>query len=183
VNEIQGELAEIVNAAKATLYGVEGDVTFLPTPHWLFAADGSLLSAKYDQFTTGDSSRPYLGALNLAGNTLDQAPPYKFDVSGQYKWDVSFGEAALKLEYSASGKVYFSPYNLSYIAQKAYGDLNAYLTFTNDDARWAVSLFALNLTDEIHYSAKGVDSVLIGSPAVGYIAPPRTFGVTLSYKL
>ena len=183
VSEITNNSVQIVNAARATLKGVEADAQYSPDVRWLFGVDASLLSSRYDTFNTGDSDRAYLGTLNLSGNQLTDAPPYKVDASAQYKWPLAFGDAVLRGDYSATGKVYFSPYNLATSSQKAYGELNASLAFIDAAGHWSVTMFVKNLNDSIHYNFKGVDSALVGFPIAGTLAPPRTFGITLGYKL
>ena len=182
VNEITSTIVEIVNAASATLKGIEGDVSFIPATNWLFTFDASLLSSRYNSFLTEDASRPALGTLNLAGNRLTDAPPYKADVTGQYTWHPSIGDLSLQGQYTGTGKVYFTPYNLDNTAQSSYSKYNAFLTLSNRDKGLSETLFVRNIGNTTVYTERVVDSALIGSPITGNFEPPRTFGVILNYK-
>ena len=179
VNKIVGNLIETVNAAKATLYGLEANASFIPADHFLFTVNGSLLHSRYDTFTTGDAARTYLGTINLAGNELDQAPPYKIDVTGQYTWGTSYGNVILEGDYTATGRVYYSAFEQAADSQAAYETINGFLKLDNTEHRWSAEIFAKNITDTRYYDSKVIDSSTIGSPLAGILAAPRTFGVEL----
>jgi len=181
VNQITPLTVEIVNAAKATLKGAEADITWIPIEHLTLSADASYLSSRYDKFSTEDSTRPGLGVLNLAGNQLDQAPPYKFDLAAQYTWPVALGDLSLRGEWSGTGKTYFSPFDLNYVAQGQYSMVNAFLTLATTH-HWTASLFVRNLTNTTAYSEKFISSALVGSVVNGILEPPRTFGGSVEYR-
>ncbi len=190
VGKVQGELVVLENAAVAEVYGVEGEFTFEPVDNLEFNLNASLLNARFDEYITADQARPAgdgvtldengVPAFNLSGNALPQAPDYTVDLGVQYTFDLPNASLTLRAESYWSDQVYFSAFNRDEISQEAYDIQNAYITYALDNGI-RLSGFVRNIGDEEIRSAGQVASALLGSPVVGFVKPPRTYGVTISF--
>jgi iron complex outermembrane receptor protein len=58
--------------------------------------------------------------------------------------------------------------------------VNANISVTSPDGRWTVNAWGKNLTDETIY----VGTFILNSSRTnaGFLAPPRTYGVTVGYN-
>ncbi|MEQ9661901.1 MAG: TonB-dependent receptor [Parasphingopyxis sp.] len=186
VGTVQGQLLVLENAASAEIYGLEGEFMIEPVDNLIFALNASWLHARFTDYVTADQARPGgdgvtidengLPAFDLAGNALPQAPDYTIDLSVQYTFDVPGGELTLRGESYWSDRVYFSAYNRDVVSQEPYDLQNAFVTYASDDG-WRLTGFIRNIANDTIRSAGQVATVLLGSPVVGFVRPPRTFGV------
>lgn len=173
--------AQTVNAARAKIYGVEGELTAIPVPQLQFDLTAAYLHARYRDFMTADPARPQLGVLDLAGNELIQSPPYTITLGVQYGIETPFGEVTLRGEGNWIGRVFFSPYNRPEVSQPSYAKYNAFLNMDFSNGMTA-SLFVRNITDKTTVGYSYVTTSLYGSNIVGALAAPRTYGVELGWK-
>jgi iron complex outermembrane receptor protein len=180
VQELLGLELEIVNAARATVKGVELSIAAMPIQQLRFDVSVGLLDAKYDNYASIDPARSDLGILNLAGNTLTNAAPYTGNVSGEYTVPTPLGSFALRAESRLVAKTYLSQYNLTSQSAPKTSTTNLLLRYVDPSARWTVSLWAKNLENKVVPTA---DSVTAGGgdPITGSLSPPRTYGVTVRY--
>ena len=81
-------------------------------------------------------------------------------MSGTYAWQDDYNFDALGLT-----------------TQDAYGVVNASIGYRSPDEKLRVSLWGNNLTDEDYFAIANIN--VLGT--FGNFAPPRTYGVTLSY--
>jgi iron complex outermembrane receptor protein len=120
--------------------------------------------------------------VQLSGNRLVQAPEWAWTLRGIYDFATPYngwnGEAVLEASYKDD--VYFTQFNYVALGQESVTTINANLKFTSPDEKWALNLWGKNLTDEDIYTGT---FIINGSRTnAGNLAPPRTFGATLSYN-
>ena len=179
------------NAASADINGAEAEFTWLATDQ--FSIDGSVtyLDATYSDYVTTDPFDTVFFLLGLAppapleqlsGNRLVQAPEWAWTLRGIYDFATPYngwsGEAVLEASYKDD--VYFTQFNYDALGQESVTTINANLKFTSPDEKWALNLWGKNLTDEDIYTGT---FIINGSRTnAGNLAPPRTFGATLSYN-
>lgn len=183
VSQVVGPTVLVVNAAKATIKGIEAEITAVPVRNLQLEVNVGLLDGRYNQFQTKDAARLVLGVLNLAGNHLTQSPNYTIDLAAQYKLQVSSGDITLRAESRLVDRVFFTPFNTSYADQPAHHTENLFLTYESAKAGWTVSAFVRNLANNT-IKAYGIISStqLTGAPLLGTLEPPRTFGAEVRYK-
>lgn len=181
VNQIVGQTDVVTNAARATVDGVEVESVIHPTNHLRIEANGAWLNARFDQFMTGDSSRPQLGVLNLAGHDLPGAPHFNASIGAFYDMPVSTGTVTLGARFNWKSRIYFSEFNIPISSQSAVGKLDLSLNFKSQDQHWSAGLFALNATDVQVKGNVVVISSLLGSLALGTYQPGRQVGVSIGY--
>jgi iron complex outermembrane receptor protein len=164
------------NAASAEIEGMEVEATWLVTDQFTIDASLTYLDATFSDYITTDPFDtvfaqfgliPAAPSQQLRGNNLVQAP--------EWAWT---GQAALEAAYKDN--VYFTQFNYDALGQDSVTSINANLKFTSADETWALNLWGKNLTDELIYTGT---FILNGSRTnAGMLAPPRTFGATLSYN-
>jgi iron complex outermembrane receptor protein len=171
-----------VNAAGATMQGVEIEITAIPFDNLEVGYSGAFLKGEYDEFSDVDA----------AGNTIDRsdedmvrAPEYNHFLSVQYFLNTSIGTIVPRAEVQFKGE---TDYHLSAegSASKAWVSdtatiYNARLTWTSPDQEWQASLFGRNLGNE-YYLTGGTDvtnTLNVGNLTYG---DPRTYGGEVSFN-
>ncbi len=194
VNQIVGPLVQVTNAARATINGIEAELTLRPVQPLRIALNAAWLDAKFDEFFTADDARPgflpdtkiidgvLVQGIQLAGNRLPTSPKYTVSAGAYYDVPVSGGTVTLGGRYDWKSRVYFSEFNLPVSSQKAVGKLNLSVRYESDDERWNASIFALNVTNEQVRENVVVVSSLIGSLGVTRYQPARQIGLSIGYK-
>ncbi|MET0370508.1 MAG: TonB-dependent receptor [Sphingobium sp.] len=169
----------VQNAAKARLWGIEGEADVRVAEGLTFSSAFGYLHPKYLSFA--DFSGP--GAtLRDRRNEDWPAPKLNFRVGGRYSIPTSAGDAALDLVYAWQSKQNMQPQGLArdQLTQRAYGLLSGRLSLNIDSLGMEVALFGRNLLDKDYYTAG------ISIEAVGFnmLEPgdPRTFGIQLTKK-
>lgn len=193
VGKVQGQLLVLENAATARIYGLEGELTLRPVRDFTLNLNASWLHARFRSYVTADQARPGgdgttidpssgLPAFDLRGNDLPQSPNYTIDLSAEYV--VRLGDASITLrgESSWSDRVYFTPFNRNELSQSPFSLQNAFITYDAGDSHWRATAFIKNIANKTVKASGQVGTSLLGSPAIGFLQPPRTYGVTLGYR-
>src|SRR5687768_3471538 len=103
------------NAAKATIKGIEAELSWLITPVDRLVGNVGWLSAKFDEFFTCDSATVDCGNpanfVDLAGSNLRHAP--KFSLTAYYEHDFRFrgGSIIPRVQVHYQDKSYLSEFN------------------------------------------------------------------------
>ena len=159
------------NAGTAKIKGIEAETIFAVTDGLTLFASASLLDAKYDQFI--DSS-----GVVFSGNRIPRSPKSKYDIGATYEFGVGSWEDAfsLRTNYTREGKIFWTPANT--ISRKAYGTWDASLRVQPPEAPWAVTVWGKNMSNTLY----SVASQTFFGDLMNYYAPPRTYGVDLTYE-
>jgi iron complex outermembrane receptor protein len=175
-----------LNAATATIYGLDANTTWRATDELTFTGGVSLLHAKYDTFKNAIVLRPILRpgvglvgnaptVVDASGNYLPRAPRYTFTLVTDYTRDIGPGTFNANLSLFYTDTVYFD--SDERVHQGPYGMANAQVSFKPRDTKYKVELWVKNLTNKDYISSTFIQNV---ADVVGY-GPPRTYGATLSY--
>ncbi|WEK57269.1 MAG: TonB-dependent receptor [Candidatus Brevundimonas phytovorans] len=185
--------------------GFDADfVWFTPIEGLSFTSGVTYTDTKYGNFTAADLTNPgnFPQLSLLPGARASFAP--EWSATGSVAFDRSIG-AGLKIGFNLSAK-YSTEYNtgsdlLPYKMQDAFTLVNGRVTLGSDDDRWALDIWAQNLTDE-EYKQVAINAPLQGSafqttvqpngtyfnPALdtqtynAFLGQPRTYGATLRVK-
>ncbi len=185
--------------------GVDADfVWFTPVEGLSFSGGVTYTDTKYGDFTAADLTNPgnFPQLSLLPGARASFAP--EWSATGSVAFDRSIG-AGLKVGFNLSAK-YSTEYNtgsdlLPYKMQDAFTLVNGRVTLGSEDDRWALDIWAQNLTDE-EYKQVAINAPLQGSafqstvqpngtyfnPALdtqtynAFMGQPRTYGATLRVK-
>ncbi len=182
VQKILGAVAVPINAASATVKGVEAELAARPFEGLELSGNISVLDAKFKDFATSDAARPNLGEIDLTGNRLPQAPKYTYNLSAAYTLETGPGAFTLRGEAIGTGRVFFSPYNRSEVSQAGYTKYNAFLNFRSMTSGVTASLFVRNIANKRTVSSAQVSAGFSGFPILGAYDPPRTFGASVGYN-
>ncbi len=191
-----------LNAAEATVWGIELEAQAQPTDEWTIGFAGGHLNATFDDFCADDSINfsplhdpgctpdgppqyaPFGGRADLEGNTLEDSPKWKAAIFTSY--DISLGElGSLRpvLEFTWTDDYYLRPFNLEIDRVDSYTKTDLRLIWTDLDERYTVELFGENLENEYVYARAIVGPEFTGGMAAGFgLLPPRTFGVRIGFN-
>ena len=172
-----------INAAAAHNYGFETEVTAKLTSQLKLNVAGTYLSAKYTNFVTGDYDNGF-APTSVAGNYLDNAPPYTARLGLEYDQPLpgTDGNLNFRVEDAYQGRVYFTEFNRDDAAQAGYGLVNASAGWESSDAHWSFTAWIRNAADKFAIANDIISAPLYSSVRVGTVIPPRTFGGTVGYK-
>lgn len=182
------------NAATATIYGLEGEFMAKPIDAPLtLSLNASWLHARFDSYITPDAARPAgdgvtvdpdtgAPAFNLHGKTLVQAPNYVINASVDYVIEAPIGDITLHADSIWSDRVYFNSYNRSDVSQPAYNLQNATISYSNPDKTWQLSAYVRNIANKTIKGGGQVATPFVGAPIIGFLQPPRTYGVSLTHN-
>jgi iron complex outermembrane receptor protein len=194
VGKVQNLQLILENAATAKIYGIEAEITARPfEAPFLLTLTTSWLHARFDQYVTGDPARPGgdgvtidpstgLPAFNLHDKELPQAPNYTANLAGEYTWAGHYGNTTARWETFWSDRVYFSPFDRNEVSQAAYSLSNVFVDFELPNKKWRLSAYLRNAFDKTVFTSGQIATSYIGSPVVGYVAPPRTYGLTVRFS-
>ena len=162
------------NAATARIKGVE--VEFVATPVEGLQIDGgyAYLHAVFTSFANGATA-------NFTGNDLPRSPRHKFHLGAQYSMDVQGWGALVRVDYTNQAHSYFEASNIPTQKQEGFINLDARASITSPDKRWEVAVWGKNLTDELVPTY--VTAFAPYRQVLVPYAPPRTYGVTLVWRM
>jgi iron complex outermembrane receptor protein len=179
---IQAQIRDVVNntvvslirnAAKATPYGGELEITAQPGRYTTITGGVAYLKAKYDEFfartTTGE-------LLDLSSQPFP-LPEWTFNIGLAHTVPLSDGELRFNANYNWVDDVIFRPDtpNLASVTQPAYGLLDARITWSIDSAGLDIAVFGKNLTKEKYLNA--ATNLQSQGYNIGFPGDPRVFGV------
>jgi iron complex outermembrane receptor protein len=181
------------NAASAEINGVETEFSWLASDNLRFDGSVTYLDATFDDYVTTDpfdTVFQQLGLISpaadlsqqLAGNRMVQAPEWSWTLGTTLEFMLTDSGWSTSATVSASNKdkVYFSQFNHDALSQDSVTTLSANLLLTSPDQRWTVNAWGKNLTDETIYM--GTFILNSSRTNAGFLAPPRTYGVTVGYQ-
>jgi iron complex outermembrane receptor protein len=182
VTASQQTITEIVNAAAATIDGVEAELTARPIPPLVLNANMAYTHPKYTSY--------FADGVNLTNNLFQDQPLWQLNIGGTYTYDFAIANTPAALSTTVNlayqSKVNLGPddqsiYDNGYLNQGGYGVLNARIAL--DIPRYAVTIegWGKNLTDR-KYLTGATDVVGALGTGVAYLSDPRTFGFSVTKK-
>jgi len=170
------------NAAASDVKGAQMDLTYLPMKDLRLNLNASYLDTAYTQYTTADPGRRALGPLNLSGNQLSYAPKVKADAGAAYTFHEAIGDLGPRASVTWVDRTYFSQFNLPYVSEGGHYTADLFLDYASPDQKWSAVAYVKNATDHLYRISSAVGVFFLGFPVVGDVAPPRTFGVSLTRR-
>lgn len=163
-------IGTVVNAADATMQGVEIEARFTPLEGVSLSASYGYLDTRFDRFDVDD------GPGNT-GNRLGSAPRHQVSTQLEAATPIASNryEITGRLSYFWTDQYFTGATNDPNLAVDAYGLVDAAIGLANPASDWRVELFGTNLFDQRH--------VLIPSNFIvpsEHLGPPRLVGVRLS---
>lgn len=181
VNVLEGTALALKNAADATAYGVQVEITAQVTDSLRVSADGLWQSASFDNFLTADAARSYLGTIDLSGNDLPNSPDYRVAVAADYTIPLGANELTLHLQGTFTGEFYTTPYNLEGQSSPSSSLYDASIEYRMANG-FTASVWGNNLSDELTITSAFPPSAVFGNPTNLAYGAPRTYGVRVGYE-
>lgn len=163
----------IGNAAEARVRGAELEFVLVPFPHWQIDGNYTYLDAPITKCAPAAS-------ICHVDNVLTRAPQNKIALGVQFSEPVDFGVLSARLDFMHTSKYYFEVTNIPTQTQLGYSMVDGRIALSSLDDHWEVALWGKNLGDKL-VATYVTAFAPFGQVLVPY-APPRTFGVTLSFK-
>ena len=179
VQEVVVGGTQLVNAAQATIYGLDLDTNAKLTRSLSLRASLEWLHARYTNFPNDPSYVPApaggndLITINGAGLHMTNAPDFSAYGAADYTTAVAGGMLDVNLNESYSSGYYWDPDNR--LRQPAFALLGGYVKWTDGEGKWSYRLWANNVTSRHYYTYE--DAFAFGdiySPAM-----PTTYGVAV----
>lgn len=169
----------VANAASGKIDGFELETVMRPTRWFSFNASVGYTDARYTGVGQG------LGPTQVLPITLTskfvKTPEWTVAVGGEMSHAFADGsEARVRVDYSTYSTIFNDVANTPIIAQKAYGLLNARVSYVFMGEALTLSAFGTNLTDKV-YLVSGNASGAFGLAEASY-GRPREWGISAAYK-
>lgn len=175
----------IDNAGQSSIRGFELDAVGLISDNFRLNASIAYLDAEFDEFSASDPAltapRPPPPPRDLKGNRLPRSPEWELTLGAEFSFNLAAGRLTVRPEFHWQDEMYFNAFNRESIRQKSWHTLNLHAIYMSSGEDWSVSLFGRNLDNERYITNMFVEATLIGAPAVGNVAKPRTYGIEFAY--
>ncbi|WP_411288754.1 TonB-dependent receptor [Phenylobacterium sp.] len=163
------------NAATAEIEGAEIEWVVTPLPGLQIDGSYAYLDARFTSFATGATG-------NFTGNRLPRSPEDKLAIGVQYEASLADGWTVLgRVDYANQSKLYFEASNIPTQKQEGYINWDARVALTSPDETWQLAFWGKNLTDEL--VATYVTAFAPYRQVLVPYAPPKTYGVTLTWRM
>lgn len=137
------------NIGRASIDGLELELTLVPGDGWLVEASLAWLDAQYDDIDTD---------VTLIGEDFEfeRVPEFSSSLGASKEFGLgSAGSLILRGDWSYQSRTYNDAYNTPQLETDAYNLLDASVRWLNRGEDWSIILSGLNLTDE-QYLMTGV---------------------------
>ena len=191
-----GTNINVRNAGSLESKGVELDIVYVANANLTLGTAVGYNDAEYDDFPTGECTAEQIVAItggspfvapdciqDLSGEALDNAPEWTVSTFAQFDGQVGgtnmgwFG----RLEYNYTDEFYMAQDLDENLKNDESHVVNARLGLYGENRTWEVTAWGRNILDEEYYVIGFDIPVLSGYAAIN--APPRTYGVTLNYRM
>jgi iron complex outermembrane recepter protein len=185
VTELTGSNVNIINGAKAQLYGLDLDFEWRSSTSLSLIGGLEWLHSRFTDFPNVPSAVPTPGGgstatilTSAAGNQLPFAPTFTGNIGADYTVHAGQSTWSFNVTDSYNSGFYTEPDNV--LRQSSFDYLNAAIGWISNSGRLNVRIWGRNLLN------KAVATQLSTVPPTGYSAdyanPPRTYGFTLRYN-
>lgn len=175
----QQAVQSIVNAASATIQGIEIESSLRPVRGLQFDVAFGYTDAEYDSFVgldlTGDNIPDPALARQLS---FQRVPKYTFTGSAAYEFDLgSSGTLTPRVSYSWRSGLFTDLVNTPQLRVPGTGLWDASVTW-EPSKRWRVTAFGRNVSNENYWDL----GLTLPFGYIAYGGEPRTYGVELAFR-
>ena len=188
LTKIEGTVQNLLNAAKARVYGAEAEFQWQPVRALKLNGGLTYLNAKYGTFegapfqfpsstfpfgnaTVDCAANP--AACDASGNRMIRAPKFTANAGFDAVVPTKIGDIKANLTYYYNGGFFWQSDNR--LKQGSYSIVNSQVKWTGKDDVMTVRLWVNNLMDKKYYLSQ--QSFFTGD--LGTAAPGRTYGVSI----
>jgi iron complex outermembrane recepter protein len=186
VDNSAGGALTVQNAAEATLYGAEADLTYALTERLTVTGSVALSDSEYEKFDNAAVTVPFEGpgfgpntsaVEDVSGNNLVRSPDFVASFTADY---------LIPLESGASigliGSLYYNDGfffdSSNRLEQESYELIDASIQYTSADENYSVRLWGKNLTDTFYSHIQ----IALPVSVISQDAMPRNYGVTVEWN-
>jgi iron complex outermembrane receptor protein len=184
------------NAADATAWGIETEVTALLTEGLVLTGTYSYNDTEYDEYDSADSSACVLGPyrvgntadplcnnqLDLSGNEFPLSPQHKASAFLRYMWELADLDWSTSVSYTYTSDQQTTAFNNSdYDELDSFDRWDARLNVASPELTWEATLWVQNISDDRNEINRPRPSPVSGL-AASALSAPRTYGLKLSYN-
>ncbi len=174
----------LANAGTVRTSGVEAEANYRPVENLTLSASAGYNDARYTSFRNAacPPELDNLASCDFTGQRVSGAPPLTLGGSIDYDRLLGIGTYRLRtrLEYSHGGGYRAELSRSTWIPEWDLVNLRA--TFATADDGRSLSFWVNNLFDEAYYSGMAVVGPGNTGVAIGLLAPPRMFGLSLQLR-
>lgn len=172
-----GQQTVVLNAAQATIRGVELDFNWLFTETFRLEGNLGLLDASFDDWIDPPTQ------TDLTYLKLRRAPDMTATVSPVLSFELGNGLLTARAAWHYVDDIEYTILNSPQAQASAHSTLDASLVYSIN--RLSVSLWGLNLTDDDSWQQGydvGTSVLFAGLWTYTAVRPPRAYGVNVSYR-
>jgi iron complex outermembrane recepter protein len=182
VQEVVVGGTQLVNAAQATIYGLDLNINAKLVRSLSLQASLEWLHARYTNFPNDPSYVPApaggneLITINGAGFHMSNAPDFSAYVAADYTKAVAGGMLEVNVNESYNSGYYWDPDDR--LRQPAFALLGGYVKWTDGEGKWSYRIWGNNVTSRHYYTYE--DAFAFGdiySPAM-----PATYGFAVERR-
>ncbi|MES2950382.1 MAG: TonB-dependent receptor [Pseudomonadota bacterium] len=170
----------LANAAGAQISGLEVEATYKPAAHVTLNASLGLMDPKYTEFINVDQRHSPMGpAINVAGNQLANVSRTQASLGVDFVQNMGGYRTTWHADYLWRSRFFFTEFNTADAMQDDVGVLNLSAAFKQGP--WKFIAFVKNATNVTALSSMSISSPVLGAARTVNYAPPRYFGVGVTY--
>jgi iron complex outermembrane receptor protein len=162
------------NLGSAEIAGVEVEFTWYITEEFRLSGFYAYLDTEVDDLLIETAG----GLTDASGKDLIRAPENSGNLALDYDTTTSIGDINVRLSYSHSDEQR-TDYVDDRIIQDEQDLWDGRIGWMSSDESWEVAAWVKNMTDEDYVSHMYV----IGPGGIGIWGPPRTYGISLNWKM
>ena len=178
-----GLLPVFSNAGEAVMKGAEIEILALVTEHLSVNFNLGFLDSEYKEFLAGVGSDG-ISVVDVSDQrSLVNAPRWDGFLGLTYDTELSgFGSLSFTADAGYRSKTYLEVNSTENLAQGGYTVFNAGIVFHSLDEHWRVMLAGKNLGNK-EYRTHAFDLSAFPGVQLGYYNPPRTYSLSVQYRL
>lgn len=184
--------AQLVNAASAEIYGLEGQFRYEVTRGFELSAGASWTHARYKRFDNAPiyrrcpaTAQPtpctpglfYIAGVTLRDATMQRTPEFTGNVGARYTTDLAGGELALSGSLYYTSGFFHGPSGIQF-HEGAYEILSLRAQWTDPSDRFTLALWGDNVSNSRYHTSVQYSNFGIGSTW----SKPATYGVEVGVK-
>lgn len=179
---------QIRNAGAAKSQGIELDAQWAATDNLVLTAAGTVLDAKYTEFTGASCDRASTNAglltCDLSGARLPYTPDWSATFGARHTLPISLGRLAI---FTNANLVLSGDYRSGVELDPrfevgSYQLLDARIALGDIDRNWSIGVWGKNLTDELLPGISTYGAVRSVGPYISTTQRPLSWGVSGNYK-
>ena len=172
-----GTFQSVINAAGATIKGLEGELTLALSEELTLNLGAAFLDAEFDDFVATNPNDLALGEVDRNGSRLPRAPEASINIGLEYLAELANRDLTLRGDFRYESEQFLDVFQDPLVSRDDNISLNSQIEYEFTD-QVSLGLWARNITnEETVASAIRVDG-LFGT--LEFFLPPRTYGATLN---